>query len=74
MDPAIETLSVMALWIIGIFSVIGILVCMAERIYDFKRELRYIKGEIDRSDGAQQRYWKRKKRQLWLSLLPFFRK
>lgn len=40
---------------------------------DFNRELRYIKTEIGRTEGREQAHWKKKKRRLWLSLLPFFR-
>ncbi len=38
---------------------------------DFSRELRYLNAEIARTRGAERRYWKRKKRKLWLSLIPF---
>ena len=37
----------------------------------FSKELRYINEEIRRTEGAEKRLWKRRKRKLWLSLLPF---
>lgn len=37
----------------------------------FSRELRYLNKEIARTTGEEQASWKRKKRQLWLSWIPF---
>lgn len=39
----------------------------------FLRELRYLNSEIGRNVGAERRYWIRRRRRLWLSLLPFFK-
>lgn len=38
---------------------------------DFSQELKYINSEIRRTDGSVRRYWIRKRRKLWLSLIPF---
>lgn len=40
-------------------------------INDFSQELKYINCEIRRTNGSERRYWKRKRRRLWLSLIPF---
>lgn len=37
----------------------------------FARELRYLNKEIARTTGEEQASWKRKKRQLLLSWIPF---
>lgn len=37
----------------------------------FKDELTYLNREIESSTGAEQIYWIRERRRLWLSLLPF---
>ncbi len=37
----------------------------------FRRELRYLRGEIHRTQGKRQKYWIQKRRKLWLSILPF---
>lgn len=37
----------------------------------FTNELRYINCEIERTDGAERQYWRKKKQRLWLSLIPF---
>lgn len=59
--------------IIGIVFLIAILVGIAMWWNDFSQELRYLNNEIRRTDGAEQRHWKRQKRRLWLSLIPFVR-
>ena len=38
---------------------------------DFSTELKYLNNEIRRTDGAERRYWIKRKRKLWLSLIPF---
>ena len=38
---------------------------------DFSRELRFLNTEIGRSAGEDRRRWLRRRRRLWLSLLPF---
>ncbi len=40
---------------------------------DFSRELRNVNNEIKRTRGTEQKYWIRRKRKLWLSLLPFIK-
>ena len=43
-------------------------------IRDFTRELKYINREIERADdGGERRYWTRRKRRLWLSIIPFIK-
>ncbi len=37
----------------------------------FSHELRYLNSEIRRNNGSERRYWIRKRRRLWLSLIPF---
>lgn len=37
----------------------------------FSRELRQLNSEIRRTTGSERRYWIRRRRRLWLSLLPF---
>ena len=65
------------LWILialfGIVIGIGLLVDFASWLNDFSHELTYLNSEIGRTDGSEQRYWKRQKRRLWLSIIPFVR-
>lgn len=37
----------------------------------FLREMRFLNMEIQRSHGKEQERWKRRKRRLWLSIIPF---
>ena len=44
-----------------------------QRIYYIKDELDYINMEISRTTGRERIFWQRKKKRLWLSLIPFYR-
>ena len=41
--------------------------------FQFSHQLRYLNREIRRTRGAERKLWKRRRRRLWLSLLPFCR-
>lgn len=43
----------------------------AQFINEFSQELKYLNSEIGRTSGEERRYWIRRRRQLWLSLIPF---
>ena len=61
-------------WIIGIivgFAVLVLLIILISFFQEFFHELKYINREIKRSEGKERRHWVRKRRRLWLSLLPF---
>jgi len=59
--------------IIGAFFAVLIISGLVIFLSDFRKELKYINFEINRSSGKERRYWKWKKRRLWLSLIPFVR-
>ncbi|MBQ4332473.1 MAG: hypothetical protein IJC33_01680 [Clostridia bacterium] len=61
--------------IIGIAVLLGLplLGALAVTIRDFIRELRRLNMELSRTHGEERRYYERKKRRLWLSLIPFVR-
>ncbi|MBE6761236.1 MAG: hypothetical protein E7551_03025 [Ruminococcaceae bacterium] len=61
------------LLVFGIIVLLVLLVNATIYFKDFSQELKYIKMEIERSEGSERRYWIRQKRKLWLSLLPFMR-
>lgn len=69
-DPVIGVLLV----VVVAFFVIVFFIGLIMKINDFTNELNYINREIGRTTGEEQRYWKREKRRLWLSLLPFYRR
>ena len=43
----------------------------AQFLNDFSQELKYLNNEIGRTSGEERRYWIHRRRQLWLSLIPF---
>ncbi len=53
------------------FFVFLLLFSLVSFFNDFFQELKYINCEIKRTDGSEQRYWLRRRRRLWLSLIPF---
>ena len=61
------------LGIIAIFFLILFLVGFAQFINEFTKELRYLNCEIDRTDGKERERYIRKRRRLWLSLIPFIK-
>lgn len=58
--------------------VLIIVICLlityiAMRIGEFADELRYLNMEIRRVGPRERAAWRRRRRRLWLSLLPFFK-
>ena len=37
----------------------------------FSHELKYINIEINRTTGEERKFWIRRRRRLWLSIIPF---
>lgn len=72
MNPEIDPITYVLLAIIVLVAAVLFLVALASRIYELSRELDLINLEIQRTTGEEQKHWKRRKRRLWLSLLPFF--
>lgn len=65
------TLIILIITIIGAFFAVLIISGLVIFFSDFRKELGYINFEINRSTGGERCYWKRKRRRLWLSLIPF---
>jgi len=74
MPPDKDIAIIIILAVIILFVVVLILVGLAVKLNEFSRERDYIEREIRRTTGAEQRRWKREKRRLWLTLLPFYRR
>ena len=47
---------------------------IALRLGGFLKELRYINAEIERTEGKDRAHYIKRRKKLWLSLLPFYRK
>ena len=67
-----ELVTILAVLIGGAFAFL-LLVGFILWMMDFRRELEYLNSEIDRTQGEERQYWIWQRRQLWLSLLPFYR-
>ena len=66
-----DTLIVLVIVIIAIMAISALMVGMVSSMNSFSRELRYLNREIKRSYGVERKHWLRRRRRLWLSLLPF---
>ena len=74
--PAINNLDTGLCFLVGIVAIflwILLLFALVSFLNDFSKELNYINCEIGRTTDEEQRYWIRKRRKLWLSLIPFVR-
>lgn len=60
--------------LIIVFLVILLVASLCMRIGAIIRERKYIKMEIKRTSGKEKKYWKRKRRRLWLEIFSFSRK
>lgn len=74
MDPVIDPVINILFGIIVLFFAVLLLVGLVIKIDAFSHELTHINMEISRTVGRERQYWKRKRRRLWLSLLPFYRR
>ena len=66
-----DTLLYVLIGFVAVFILIILLFGLAQFINGFSQELKYINGEIKRTDGSERRYWIRQRRRLWLSVIPF---
>ena len=58
----------------GILVVLAVVIFLAvflPWLRDFRHEMRYINMEIQRNRGREREHWIKRKRRLWLSILPF---
>lgn len=74
MSPELDAFTNVLLAIVIVFFAVLILVGLTMKINEFSHELDYLKREIARTEGPERECWKREKRRLWLSLLPFYRR
>ena len=54
--------------LVGVFVLI-LFVALAVKVKAFRDDLEYLNMEIRRTTGSDRKYWKKKRRKLWLSLL-----
>lgn len=61
------------LWILCGLALPIVVLLISIRISYFTKELRYLNTEIARTSGEQRQHWLRRRRRLWLSLIPFIK-
>ncbi len=70
MIPDSKISIILAIIVISIIVVL-IAVDLILSLREFHRELIYLNCEIKRSHGAERRHYIKRRRRLWLSLIPF---
>lgn len=71
MNPEIDSITAALLVVLLACFGIALLAVLVSKINEFSCKLEEINMEIARTQGRERKLWKRKKRRLWLSLLPF---
>ena len=61
------------LGVIAAVVLMGMLAAFVVRLNEFSRELKLLNTEIGRTEGAERRRWLRRRKRLWLSLIPFIK-
>lgn len=62
---------VIVAFMVALVILLLLIILFISDVKDFRQELRIINCEIERCEGEEQKEWKRRKRRLWLSLIPF---
>lgn len=57
----------------AVLILVFILAVFIPWLQDFRRELRYLNSEINRTEGREQLHWIKRKKKLIRSILPFCR-
>lgn len=70
-NPNSETLLLTAALIAGLLILAFVLLESILLFQRFSKDLSRINREIHRSTSGERPYWLRKRRRLWLSLIPF---
>lgn len=70
-NNSFDTLLYIVAGIAIVLILVGIVVALIGYFKVFSRELEYLNNEIKRTNGNERKRWCRRRRRLWLSLLPF---
>ena len=73
MQYLLQTLDTAIVYLVFICLFLWLAAWVIRWYFQFSQQLRYLNKEIRRTRGAERKLWKRRRRRLWLSLLPFFR-
>ena len=73
MEPVMDGVTIAVVAIILGFVAVGAGMAFLKWWKNFRNELEDIKYEINTSKGREREWWIRRRRRLWLSILPFVR-
>lgn len=73
LDQSGDALTWALIIIVAVIILGGLIASVVKKFGRFKRKLSYINMEIGRTTGGERKKWKKRKRRLWLSLLPFYK-
>lgn len=62
---------VLGILLIILMLTVVLLAILSPWIRWFRRELKFINTEIRRNTGREQQRWLRRRRRLWMSVIPF---
>ena len=71
--PLSETIYNLLIAVSVVVMAVLLILRLALSLEKLIRELKYVNLEIKRTRGSERDYWKKKKRRLWLSLIPFYK-
>ena len=71
MEPVIDGVTIAVVAVVLGFVALGAGIAFVQWWKDFREELEDIKYEISKSKGGEREWWIRRRRRLWLSILPF---
>ena len=58
---------------IGVCVIVAIiLIWVIVRVNKVQQQMIYINSEIERTSGREQRYWRKVKKRMYLSIIPFY--
>ena len=66
-------LDMLTIFVLATIGLILLCLWLVPVIIGFRDELEYLNMEIQRTEGRERAHWEKKKRKLWLSLIPFVR-
>ena len=71
METPIDPIVIIAAIALGVFLLLLFVISVVLRLERFLEELRYVNMEIQRASPRERKFWLRRRRRLWLMLLPF---
>ena len=73
MDAPLDPIAIVAGIALAVFLFVLLLASVLTKLQRFRSELSYINMELRRASAKERKHWRRRRRRLWLSLLPFTR-